>query len=126
MAQALASLGRVGKAAAEYHAALKINPDDVAACGNLAWIRATCPDPRYRDGVEAVPLAQRTVQLAPDDPACLDTLAAAYAETGRFADAAATADQAMKLAARQGNAALAASLRQRLALYQAGKPFREP
>jgi hypothetical protein len=54
----------------------------------------------------------------------LDTLAAAHAENGSFAEAAREARTALALAAQQGNEALAAALRSRIALYETGRPFR--
>ena len=54
----------------------------------------------------------------------LDTLAAAYAEAGRFAEARTTALQALRLAMQEGNRALVDGLRARIALYEAGKPYR--
>ncbi len=85
---ALAGRGQVDRAIAEYRKALKIKPDDVAALTNLAWILATHPDPKHRDGAEAIILAHCAAELTPNDPSTLDTLAAAYAEAGRFAAAA--------------------------------------
>jgi tetratricopeptide (TPR) repeat protein len=123
---ALATLGRLREAAAEYESALKFDPDAIVACISLAWIRATHPDPKLRDGAEAVALAERAVELVSGDPDALDALAAAEAEAGRFSAATATAGRAGELARRQGKTALAAAVQTRLALYQAGKPFREP
>ena len=62
-------------------------------------------DPKFRDGNEAVILARRAVGLTPSDPNNLGTLAAAYAEAGRFADAVETARKAADLTAQQGNPA---------------------
>ena len=91
----------------------------------MAWIRATHPDPKFRDGRQAVILALRAVELSPGDAAVLDTLAAAYAEAGRFAEAARTARKAMDIAVLQNKPALAASMPAKIRLYQAGKPFHE-
>ncbi len=55
----------------------------------------------------------------------LDTMAAAYAEAGRFPEAMATARQALELARQQNNQALLEGLRARIARYEAGKPFHE-
>ena len=55
----------------------------------------------------------------------VDTLAAAYAEAGRFSEALQTARKALKLATRQGNRALADSLRAKISLYDAKTPFRD-
>jgi hypothetical protein len=59
------------------------------------------------------------------DPAILDTLAAAYAETGRYPEAVKTAATAVELATQQKSNTLADGLRQRLVLYRAGKPYRD-
>ena len=56
----------------------------------------------------------------------LDTLAAAYAETGQFSDALETAHKAVKLAAEQSKQPLAESIKAKIPLYEAGTPFREP
>jgi hypothetical protein len=56
----------------------------------------------------------------------LDTLAAAYAEAGRFPDAVATARAALKLAAKLDRPEWAKSVRARIALYEAGRAYRGP
>ncbi len=123
---ALARRGRVAEAIAEYRAAIKIRPDDGRALGSLAWIRATHPDPKFRDGAEAVTLAESGVKLSPNDPAKLDALGAAYAEAKRFSEAVQMARKALALAKQMNQAALAESIQARLQLYEAGTPFREP
>jgi tetratricopeptide (TPR) repeat protein len=97
---------------------LRQHPNDIALLNNIAWTLATSPD------AEAVELAERALKLSGDgEPAILDTLAAAYAESGRFPDAVRTAQQALTLATRQNKAALADALRARIRLYQAGLPY---
>jgi len=65
------------------------------ACENcLAWLLATCPDANLRDGQQALSIATRVVQQN-RSAANLDTLAAAYAETGRFSDAVHVQEQAI-------------------------------
>jgi tetratricopeptide (TPR) repeat protein len=97
---------------------------DVNACNDRAWTFATSPDAAQRNGAEAVALARRAVELSGGrDPAVLDTMAAAYAEAGRFPEAVETAQKALDLALSQKKAALADKLRARLALYQSGKPY---
>jgi tetratricopeptide (TPR) repeat protein len=92
----------------------------------LGWYLATLPAANLRDGAEAVRLAELAVRQAPgDDPNLLDTLAAAYAEAGRFEDAVRTADRARELAATGGQSGLASTLEERLALYRKGEPYRE-
>ena len=55
----------------------------------------------------------------------IGTLAAAYAEAGRFPEAVTTAEKAERLATTAGLTAVAAKNRQLLELYRAGKPYRE-
>ena len=72
-------------------------------------------------------LAQQAERLtAGENPSVLGTLAAAYAEAGRFPEAVAAAQRALELATAQAGAAQVESLRARLGLYQAGSPFRDP
>jgi capsule polysaccharide export protein KpsE/RkpR len=79
-----------------------------------------------RNGQQAVELAQRANQLAGDGHlALLGTLAAAYAEAGRFPEAVSTAQGALQMALTQTNTARADALRSQLKLYQAGSPFRD-
>ena len=67
----------------DYARALEINPFFVDAYNNKAWVLATCADQRFRNGGQAVRLAQKAVELKPD-VGSLDTLAAAYAAVGNF------------------------------------------
>ena len=91
-----------------------------------AWLMATSSDASLRNGADAVELARRAVQLVGErEPTTLDTLAAAYAEAGRFPEAVATARKAIELANQQNARVLADTLRARIALYQAGKPVRQ-
>ena len=75
--------GDLGNALNDYTRALEINPFFVDAYNNKAWVLATCADQRFRDGGQAVSLAQKAVELKPD-VVSLDTLAAAYAAAGNF------------------------------------------
>jgi protein O-mannosyl-transferase len=116
---------RASQTLSELRAALAAQPNDLVLLNNAAWILATSEDGAARNGSEAVDLAERATALTErNDPAILDTLAAAYAESGRFTDAARTAEEAAELATRQNNPTLAASLEVRMRLYQQGKsPF---
>ncbi len=115
--------GRHREAVEENRAALRLEPNRGPLLSNLAWLLATSPDPRARNGAEAIDCAQRALKLAGgDDPVLLDTLGAAYAEAGRFAEAAATARRA--LASARTDPALAADLKSRIALYEKNQPFR--
>ena len=125
LATALVGLRRTGDAVAVLQDMLRRHPDDATLVGSLAWIRATASDARWRDGPEAVRLAERAAALAgADDPDRLDTLAAAYAEAGRFAEATRTARRAIEAA--EPGSELAQDIGARLVLYEAKQPFRSP
>jgi serine/threonine-protein kinase len=110
------------EALADLSAAHRAAPDDPQVCNNLAWMLATCPDPRLRDGPRAVALARQACQATDWKHAfCLGTLGAALAETGAFDEAAHWQAQALKLYPEEEKAAG----RERLKLYQAGQPYRE-
>jgi len=126
LANALLDSGRAAQAAAHYRKALEAQPENVAALNNLAWLLATCADGSVRDGAAALQMANRADQLCGGQNATvLRALAAAYAETGQFAEAMNAAGRALELAVAQSNPALAESLRAQLRLYQAGLPFRD-
>ena len=116
---------RFESALLEYARALELEPDDFQALNNRAWILATCADPALRNGALAVPLAERADQLTRGaNPVVQATLAAAYAESGRFPEAIRSAESAIKLATAEGNMSRADSLRLQLARYQSNLPWR--
>jgi len=92
---------------------------------NLAWLLATCERDEVRDGREAVRLAEWLVQQESDNPAVLDTLAAAYAANAEFAKSVSTAKRAQAAALRQGNEKLAAEIKDRQTLYEQNRAHRE-
>jgi protein O-mannosyl-transferase len=114
------------EAIAHYQLAARFRPKNADIANNLAWLLATCPDPTLRNGHQAIELAEKAERLsAGRDPLYIATLAAAYAEAGRFPQAVFTAQRALSLASLQRNAALAEVVSQQLALYQKGAPFRD-
>jgi tetratricopeptide (TPR) repeat protein len=117
---------RTGEALQEYRELLRRSPDSFEPMNNLAWILATHPDPKFRDGAEAVRLAERAARLAGSNSAsAADTLAAAYAEAGHLPEAVAKMNKAIALAEASGQTNSALKFRARLDLYQAGKSFHE-
>lgn len=117
--------GQDAGAVRELRLALAARPDSTEALSTLAWILATAADETVRAGSAALELAKQACELKPPDAQGLTALAAAYAETGRYAEAVETAKQAIALAeastgANQRFAQLNAQL---LQLYQAGKPY---
>jgi tetratricopeptide (TPR) repeat protein len=126
LGNALYQKGEVGEAIFQFQKALQINPGHVQTLNNLAWILATCSQASLRNGNEAVELAQRADHLTDDsNPSILATLAAAYAEAGRFPEAVETAQRALQMAGTQSNNGQADVIRSQLKLYQAGIPFRD-
>jgi protein O-mannosyl-transferase len=118
--------GDVRGAIEQWETSLQIDPDNGNALNNLAWVLATYPDDRIRNGKRAVELATKAAALPGGiSPIVLRTVAAAYAEAGDFANAIATAKRAVDLANMQRESSLAATLRHELELYQAQSPYRE-
>ena len=98
----------------------------VEALNNLAWILAANSSDALRNGAEAVRLAERACELSEHrEPVLLGTLAAAYAEAGRFGEAVKTAEKACDLATAGDLKDVAAKNTELLELYRAGKPYRE-
>ena len=128
LGSALLQTGRANEAITQYRAALHLSPHDADILNNLAWVLATCPQSSLRNGSQAILLAEQANQLAREtNPLFLRTLAAAYADAGRFPDAVDAVQRALQLATAQPNAAeLFEDLRNQLQLYQAGKPFHVP
>jgi tetratricopeptide (TPR) repeat protein len=115
---------RVEEGIAEYRAILVRDSTDADACTNIAWIRATHPLALHRDGNEAVRLAERARDVCPEPMAVVySTLAAAYAEAGRYSDAVQAGTRAVDLARAAGAGDEADRYAEQLAFYKSGKPF---
>jgi len=114
--------GEFESAVADYTKILELDPKDVEAQNALAWLLATCADPHFRDGKRAVQLATQACEFVGWKQAgYLDTLAAAYAETGDFENAIKWQQQALRLAPADQKE----RFQSRLTVYQEGKPFHE-
>jgi len=126
LALALAKAGQLREADGEFDLLLQEQPNSAVVETMLAWLLATPEDSQLRDGPRALRLAEDAVQLTNrKDPDALNSLAAAYAESGRFDDAVKTAESALDRAHAGGRTSLASALADRLALYRAGKPARD-
>ena len=101
-------------------------PDNPFLLTRAAWLLATSPYAAVRDGAKAVELAERAVHTPGGDAnvVFLDTEAAAYAEAGRFDDAAAAARGALALARAQNRTPFINELEQHAALFAAHRPLR--
>jgi tetratricopeptide (TPR) repeat protein len=118
--------GRVTDALAQWREALRVRPDYLPALNETAHVLAASGDASVRNGPEAVKLAERAVQLSGGREAMyLDTLAAAFAEAGRFEEAVETARRGLEIATRQNQTQLREGLAARMRLYEARKPYRD-
>ncbi|HTL17260.1 MAG TPA: tetratricopeptide repeat protein, partial [Patescibacteria group bacterium] len=126
LAEAFLRQQNVAGAQHHYQETLKRRPDFPQALVRLAWSLATSPDPRYRNGKQAVILAERACALTEyKQSGPLQTLAACYAEVGDYKKALDYAQQAQKLAMDTGQTDLAHKLQTFIDLFAAGKPYRE-
>ncbi len=119
--------GQAREAVEEWQKVLAIQPDNGNAMSNLAWVFATSPDDSLRDGAKAVQLAEQAMRISGGRiPIIFRTLAAAYAENGRFSEAIQTAQRGIELANSRGNSGLATELQSNIVLYQERQPLRDP
>jgi tetratricopeptide (TPR) repeat protein len=117
-------LGDFKRAESDFVAAVRLDRRDPDVLNNVAWFRATCPEARFRNGKEAVELATLACTLDKwKDADEIDTLAAAYAETGNFAEAERYQQKAMALLSE--NEALRPKFRARLEQYRSKQPVRQ-
>jgi tetratricopeptide (TPR) repeat protein len=126
LGDALDALGQTAEAVAHWREGIELQPDDRAALRRAAWALATSPDAAIRNGADALAFAVHAVEITGGgDARILDTLAAAYAEKGQFADAALTARRALAKASQENQPALADAINARIALYESRQPFRD-
>ena len=93
---------------------------------NLACLLATASDPALRDGTQAVALAEQACKATGyANAVMLTTLAAAYAETGRYEEAVATGQKACDVAASNGEQPLFERNRQLLEFYRKRQPYHQ-
>lgn len=119
-------MGRYADAAADMTAAYHLGNVDPYVLNEYAWFLATCPDASQRDGKRAVTLATEAIGLSPGQvPGYYDTLAAAYAEAGMFADAELTQREALEIGRRVAlPESQLAAWEERLKGYEQGIPYR--
>ncbi len=127
LGSALRAQGRDAQALAEWRRVLLAEPGNLGVLTQAAWTLATSRNAAVRDGTEAVALAERAARLTGGgEPQVLDVQAAALARAGRFPEAVRVAERALALARERGDARLAVAVDERLALYRAASPYREP
>jgi tetratricopeptide (TPR) repeat protein len=124
LGQILQEQGRYAEAKEAYLGAIQAQPSSVLAYDGLARILATCPEDKVRDGNRAVEYATMACERSRwNDPLCVDTLAASYAQAGQFDEAVRYQTRALNDPGLKGDLRTAA--RQRLELYRQKKAFRE-
>lgn len=118
--------GDTSGAVHHYRLALQAGAPWTKTVNDLAWHLATCPDAGVRSSTESLQLArQAAARSGHRDPAILDTLAAALAESGRFDEAMRTARVAIEIARQNGRKQLANEIAERLQTYSRQQPWRE-
>jgi|GEM_PF-817210 len=116
-----AALGQWQQAADDFRAAAKADAKLGRAYRGLAWLLATCPDERQRNAEAALVIAEKAMEFDGEDHHTLDTLAAAYANAQRYAEARSTLEKAIELAPAYD----AEAMKERLQLYTAQRPYRD-
>ncbi len=124
LGNALIGMGRIPDAIQQFDTALKLNEQFLPAANNLAWLLATNPDATLRDGQRAVELSERVCR-SDRTTSNLETLAVAYAESGRFEDAIKTAQEAIRMSKAAGDLKTSGNIQKLLALFRQKKPFRD-
>lgn len=123
---ALVRQKKFAAATAAYRAALKLQPDHWELRADLAWLLATAAEAGARDGAEAVKLAEQACELSGrTKPTALLALAAAQAETGRFAEGMEAAKLALRLATETNQQVIADQATQVMARIERQQPLRE-
>jgi tetratricopeptide (TPR) repeat protein len=116
------AVGKHAEAIADYQRCLTFDPKDPGTLNNLAWVLATSPLGKIRDGKRAIQMATQAASLTDYKQAyILSTLAAAYAEAGDFKTALKWSEKAVEI----GPADQKEGLKKEAASYKDKKPWRE-
>lgn len=104
---------------------LRQNPDHTGSRIRLAWILATSPDEKVRDGAQALAVTEDLLrQRSTRSPELLDLMAVSLAEVGRFHEACAALKEALAQSATRQESWVP-NLEKRLALFERGQAYRE-
>jgi len=123
-AKSAASRSGYGETIADYEAAVSADPNYARALSDLAWLRATCPAPEFRDGTNAIENATKACELTNwEDHHYVGTFAAVCAEIGNFVDAVKWQKKAIELLTVDERPVWLANYEMRLRLYQSDKRY---
>ncbi|MGO9108615.1 MAG: tetratricopeptide repeat protein, partial [Thermoguttaceae bacterium] len=126
LAETQQRLGKTQEALGSYSMVLRLRPGERGALNNIAWIHATHPFARFRDGAKAVELLLPLAAAKDCDANLLDTLAAAYAEAGRFDEALQTVQEAIDKARDEKTSPESlADMQRRATLYKKYQAYRD-
>jgi tetratricopeptide (TPR) repeat protein len=124
--EAMERQGNTAAAIYHYREVLRGRPDSPPILNNLAWILATGSDSALRNGDQAIQLAERACALTDyQAPLYIGTLAAAYAEAGRYDEAVRAAGKAEELAKASGATELAEKNKKLGQLYRERCPYHQ-
>ena len=116
--------GRYDEAKKSLEQAVRLQPGDPTTLNDLAWMLATSKDNRVRDGRRAVTIAMKACKLGGWENAfSIDTLAAASAAMGNFADAVKYQQLAISRLGAEDRKTELSGMKQRLQLYSRSKAF---
>jgi tetratricopeptide (TPR) repeat protein len=116
------SVGKHIEALKDYEIAYELQPEEPGLLNNFAWLLATSPDDKVRNGRRAIKLATKANELTDNKaPHILSTLAAAYAESGDFEAARTWSKKSVELATKENRE----QLRKELASYEGSQAWRE-
>jgi Tfp pilus assembly protein PilF len=83
LAQYYLGTGQFEKAVAKYQQVIEINPNNMAAQNNVAFTLAV----QLKRPADALPMAEKALELAPNNPTTLDTIGVVHMELGNLAKA---------------------------------------
>jgi tetratricopeptide (TPR) repeat protein len=125
-AMALVRLDRHAEARDVLEAAVRTHPDQPGLVHALARLLAAAPDTAVRDGARALRIVESLEKATAPSVTLMETAAMAFAETGRFTEAAARQRQAIALALQSRRRELAARLDTNLQRYESKMPAPTP
>jgi tetratricopeptide (TPR) repeat protein len=118
--------GKYKEAIRFWNMALKLEPNNIPILNSAAWLLATTDDTSIEDANKAIEFSKRACELTGyKGPSILDTLATAYAASGKFDDAISTANKAFEAAKAAGYNNFADEIQERIKLYKTHQRYHQ-